>query len=177
MNQTKKLRYEWEWSTIDWKTVERIIFKLQKRIYRASQKGNQLLVRKLQRLLKSSLSAKQLAVKQVSQENQGKKTAGVDGKRALTPTLRQTLVHSIKMESKTKPIRRIWISKAGKSDKRPLGIPTIRERARQTLIKLILEPEWKLNLSLTVMALDLAGHAMMLYKQFSLELSLSRPMF
>ncbi|OMP76707.1 group II intron reverse transcriptase/maturase [[Flexibacter] sp. ATCC 35208] len=143
MNQTKELRYEWEWSTIDWKPVERTVFKLQKRIYRASQKGNQILVRKLQRLLKSSLSAKQLAVKQVSQQNQGRGTAGVDGKTALTPALRQTLVHSIRMESKTKPIRRIWISKTGKSDKRPLGIPTIRERARQTLIKLILEPEWE----------------------------------
>jgi len=143
MNQTEKLRYEWEWSSINWRTVEKTVFKLQKRIYRASQNGNQVLVRKLQRLLNASFSAKVLSVRKVSQENTGKKTAGVDGKTALTSEARQELVQSMNLVLKTKPIRRVWIDKPGKTEKRPLGIPTIRERARQTLIKIALEPEWE----------------------------------
>jgi len=143
MNQTEKLRYEWEWSQIDWRKVEKTVFKLQKRIYRASQEGNQLLVRKLQRLLNASVSARTLAVRKVSQDNNGKKTAGVDGKTALTSPQRQALVHSIDLKPETTPIRRAWIDKPGKAEKRPLGIPTIRERARQALIKSSLEPEWE----------------------------------
>jgi RNA-directed DNA polymerase len=143
MNQTEKLRYEWEWSSINWRKVEMTVFKLQKRIYRASQKGNRLLVRKLQRLLNASFAAKVLSVRKVSQENKGKKTAGVDGKTALTSKERKELVQSMNSELKTKPIRRVWINKPGKTEKRPLGIPTIRERARQTLIKIALEPEWE----------------------------------
>jgi retron-type reverse transcriptase len=69
--------------------------------------------------------------------------ASVDGKTALTPSQRLLLAHSIKLEPKTKPIRRVWINKPGKTEKRPLGIPTIRERARQTLVKMELEPEWE----------------------------------
>lgn len=143
MNQTERLRYEWEWSSINWRTVEMTVFKLQKRIYRASQNGNCVLVRKLQRLLNASASAKMLSVRKVSQENHGKKTAGVDGKTALSPKERQELIQSLNLECKTKPIRRVWIDKAGKKEKRPLGIPTIRERARQTLIRIALEPEWE----------------------------------
>ena len=143
MNQTEKLRYEWEWSSINWRTVETTVFKLQKRIYRASQKGNHVLVRKLQRLLNASHYAKLLSVRKVTQENKGKKTAGVDGKTALTSNERKELVQSLNLELKTKPIRRVWIDKPGKAEKRPLGIPTIRERARQTLIKMTLEPEWE----------------------------------
>lgn len=143
MNQTEKYRYKWEWSSIDWKTVEKTVFKLQKRIYQASQKGNHVLVRKLQRLLNASYAARMLSVRKVSQENQGRKTAGVDGKTALTSQERQELAQSLNLECQTKPIRRVWIDKAGKKEKRPLGIPTIRERARQTLIKMALEPEWE----------------------------------
>lgn len=143
MNQTETLRYECEWSSIDWKTVERTVFKLQKRIYQASQKGNRAAVRKLQRLLNTSRSAKLLSVRQAAQQNQGKNTPGVDGKTALTPKQRQELAHSLDWKAKTKPIRRVWINKPGKTEKRPLGIPTIRERARQTLEKMTLEPEWE----------------------------------
>jgi RNA-directed DNA polymerase len=143
MSQTEKSRYKCEWPSIDWKTVEKAVFKLQKRIYQASQDGNRVLVRKLQRLLNASHSAKLLSVRKVSQENHGKKTAGVDGKTALTSKERQELAQSLTLECKTKPIRRVWIDKAGKKEKRPLGIPTIRERARQTLIHMTMEPEWE----------------------------------
>jgi RNA-directed DNA polymerase len=148
MSQTEKLRYKWEWSSIDWRTVEQTVFKLQKRIYRASQNGNHALVKKLQRLLIASQAAKMLSVRKVSQENKGKRTAGVDGKTALTSAERQELVQSMNLELKTKPIRRVWIDKPGKTEKRPLGIPTIRERARQTLVKIALEPEWEAKFEL-----------------------------
>jgi len=65
--------------------VEKQVFKLQKRIYRAAQRDNQTEVRKLQRLLTKSYYAKLLAVRRVTQDNQGKKTAGVDGVKSLTP--------------------------------------------------------------------------------------------
>ncbi|WP_268225610.1 reverse transcriptase N-terminal domain-containing protein [Sinomicrobium oceani] len=145
MNRIKKSRYKCEWSSIDWKTVEKSVFKLQKRIYRASLAKNEVLVRRLQKLLLASRAAKLLATKSVTQVNRGKKTAGVDGKTVLTPTARMKLVNSINWELKTSPIKRVWINKPGKIEKRPLGIPTIRERVRQTMMKMALEPEWEAN--------------------------------
>lgn len=84
-----------------------------------------------------------LAVRRVTQDNQGKKTAGVDGIKSLSPTQRFTLVGKIKLGSKVKPTRRIWIPKPGTEEQRPLGIPTIDDRALQALVKLVLEPEWE----------------------------------
>ena len=141
MNQMATLRYEW--NTVPWPRLERNVFKLQKQIYRASQQGNRVLVRKLQRLLLASGQAKLLAVRKVTQDNRGKKTAGVDGKTALTKTERQALVQSLRVAAKASPIRRVWIPKPGKPERRPLGIPTIEDRARQALVKMALEPEWE----------------------------------
>ena len=76
----------YEWNTLPWKTIEREVFKLQKRIYQASQRGEVTTVHKLQRLLVKSWYACLLAVRRVTQDNQGKKTAGVDGvKQGLAP--------------------------------------------------------------------------------------------
>lgn len=133
----------YEWNTIPWKQVEKQVFKLQKQIYRATQHGNQVVVRKLQRLLTKSYYAKLLAVRRVSQDNQGKKTAGVDGVKSLTPTQRIQLVQRLKLDDKAKPIRRVYIPKPGKQEKRPLGIPVMEDRAKQALTKLALEPEWE----------------------------------
>jgi hypothetical protein len=69
-----------EWNTIPWQKLERKVFKLQKRIYKASQRGDVKAVRKLQKTLLHSWSAKCLAVRRVTQDNRGKKTAGVDGR-------------------------------------------------------------------------------------------------
>jgi len=86
-----------------------------------------------------------IAVRQVTQQNQGKKTAGVDGVLALTPKERQELVSQLKVtkKAKAKPTRRVWIPKPGKDEKRPLGIPTIHDRALQGVVKITLEPEWE----------------------------------
>lgn len=115
----------YEWSDTNWRKLERDVFKLQKRIYRASNRGDVKLVRRLQKLLISSWSARMLAVRRTTQDNQGKKTAGVDGVKSLTPKQRLTLVNKINLCSKVKPTRRVWIPKPGTDEKRPLGIPTV----------------------------------------------------
>lgn len=141
MNTVEKSMYEWK--DINWKKAKRCVFKLQKRIFKASQQGNVRLVHKLQRLLQKSWYAKLLAVRRVSQDNQGKKTAGVDGVKSLTPKQRMALANNLKLGNKSKPTRRIWIPKPNTDEKRPLGIPTLYERALQALVKLALEPEWE----------------------------------
>jgi RNA-directed DNA polymerase len=133
----------YEWSDIVWRKLERNVFKLQKRIYQASNRGDAKLVRRLQKLLINSWSARAISVRRVTQDNQGKKTAGVDGVKALTPKQRLTLINKIALGSKVKPTRRVWIPKPGTEEKRPLGIPTMEDRALQALAKLGLEPEWE----------------------------------
>ena len=132
-----------EWNTTPWKHLEKHVFKLQKRIYRASQRGDVKTVRRLQRLMIHSKSTKTLAVRRVTQDNQGKKTAGVDGKTVLLPAERTSLVLTMKLDGQAKPTRRIWIPKPGSTEKRPLGIPTIDDRAKQAMVKMVLEPEWE----------------------------------
>ncbi|MFM6242698.1 MAG: group II intron reverse transcriptase/maturase [Planktothrix sp.] len=133
----------YEWKSINWRKVERCIFKLQKRIFKASQQGNVKLVHKLQRLLLKSWNAKLLAIRRVSQDNLGKKTAGIDGVKNLTPKQRMALVNKLKLGNKSQPTRRVWIPKPNTEEKRPLGIPNMYERALQALVKLALEPEWE----------------------------------
>jgi RNA-directed DNA polymerase len=131
------------WNAIPWGQLQRNVFKLQKRIYQASNRGDVKAVHRLQRLLMRSRSAKLLAVRRVTQDNQGKKTAGVDGVKALTPLQRLSLAEALKIGEGAKPVRRVWIPKPGTTEKRPLGIPTVHDRALQTLVKLALEPEWE----------------------------------
>ncbi|QOV24656.1 group II intron reverse transcriptase/maturase [Anabaenopsis elenkinii CCIBt3563] len=132
-----------EWNTMNWKQLERRVYKIQKRIYQASARGDVKVVRGLQKVLMKSWSAKALATRRVTQDNQGKKTAGIDGVKALSPSERMELVEELNLGSKPKPTRRVWIDKPGKDEKRPLGIPTMYDRALQALVKLALEPEWE----------------------------------
>ena len=140
---TEKMDKWNNWYDINWKVVEREVFKLQKRIYRASQRGDVKLVHRLQRLLTHSYYGKLWATRKVTQENQGKKTAGIDGIKSLKPKQRFQVAKSLKLGNKSKPTRRVWIPKPGRDEKRPLGIPTMYERALQGLVKLALEPEWE----------------------------------
>ncbi|WP_017316664.1 reverse transcriptase N-terminal domain-containing protein [Mastigocladopsis repens] len=141
--QTENDKSMVEWRHIDWHKLEKRVYKLQKRIYKASVRGDVKAVRRLQKTLMKSWSAKCLAVRRVTQDNQGKKTAGVDGIKSLTPKQRLTLVAKLKLGSKVSPTRRVWIPKPGKDEKRPLGIPTMYDRALQALVKMALEPEWE----------------------------------
>src|SRR5258708_38040072 len=83
------------WNKIPWRKLEKHCFRIQKRIYRASQRGNTRAVQKLQKLLMKSNAARLLAVRKVTQDNQGKKTAGVDGVKNVQPQERFTLVAQI----------------------------------------------------------------------------------
>jgi len=126
MNMVATQEPMYGWNTIAWKQVERSVFKLQKRIYQAEKRGDVKMVRTLQRLLMKSRSTKLLAVRRVTQDNQGKKTAGIDGVKSVTPTQRLALVDSLKITEKSKPVRRVWIPKPGSDEHRPLGIPIVR---------------------------------------------------
>jgi retron-type reverse transcriptase len=100
------------------------------RIYQASQNNDSVLVHQLQRLLISSWSAKCLAVRRVTQDNQGKKTAGIDGIKSMSPQQRMSLVQILRVDLKTRPVRRVWIPKPNApAEKRGLGIPTLFNRA------------------------------------------------
>ena len=135
--------FRYKWKDLPWKKFQRSVFKLQKRIYKAASRGDVKLVRKLQRLLRSSVAAKFLAVRRVTQDNRGKKTAGVDGVKSLNDKERMELAERLSLSIKPQPVRRVWIPKPGKQEKRPLGIPVMQDRAAQALAKMVLEPEWE----------------------------------
>lgn len=139
MNMAQPPMYKWQ--DLPWKDIQRSVFKLQKRIYQAALRGDRKTVHRLQRLLINSWSACCLAVRRVTQDNQGKNTAGVDGVKRLTPSERLELAETLKLSQTAQPVRRVWIPKPGKTEQRPLGIPTMRDRAEQALAKLALEPE------------------------------------
>src|ERR1700737_4791840 len=100
------------WNEIPWRKLERHCFRIQKRIFRASQHGNTQAAHKLQKLLMKSRAARFLAVRRVTQDNQGKNTAGVDGVKAVPPQQRKELaeqIHPKRWESNTpRPVRRVW---------------------------------------------------------------------
>jgi RNA-directed DNA polymerase len=84
-----------------------------------------------------------LAVRRVTQDNRGKRTAGVDGVKSLTPRQRQRLAQTLRLTDRAAPLRRVWLPKPGTEERRPLGIPTLQDRAAQALAKLALEAEWE----------------------------------
>jgi RNA-directed DNA polymerase len=136
------------WLDIPWNKVHRHVFRLQKRIYQATQRGDVRTARKLQNLLVKSWYARLLAVRRISQENRGKNTAGIDGVKSLTPAGRWRLAQSLRLNGQATALRRTWIPKRGSAtEKRPLGIPTQHDRAQQTVVRQALEPEWEAKLS------------------------------
>jgi RNA-directed DNA polymerase len=135
------------WNRLPWRKLEQHVFRLQKRIFTAEQRGKTRAVHKLQKLLMKSRAARLLAVRRVTQDNQGKQTAGVDGVKAVKPAQRLVMAERIHpkhwKQTKTPPVRRVYIPKPGKLERRPLGIPVMETRAQQALVKLALEPEWE----------------------------------
>jgi RNA-directed DNA polymerase len=121
------------WQGIPWTQVHRHVFRLQKRMDRATQRGEVRTVHKLQKLLVKSWYARLLAVRRTTQDNRGKHTAGIDGAKSLTPPQRWRLANEIHRDGTATALRRIWIPTRGSTtEKRPLGIPTQADRARQT---------------------------------------------
>jgi RNA-directed DNA polymerase len=128
------------WQSIDWRRVDRQVRTMQMRIAKATQEGDWRRVKALQRSLTRSFSARALAVRRVT-ENQGKRTAGVDRVLWDTPTCKWAAVSAIKQHRgyRPQPLRRVYIPKANGKE-RPLGIPTMKDRAMQALHLLGLEP-------------------------------------
>ncbi len=128
-----------EWHSINWAKANKQVKKLQMRIVKAIKAGRWGKVKALQRLLTHSFSGKVLAIRRVT-ENQGKRTAGVDRIIWSTPASKSEAISSLRNHGyKPKPLRRVHIPKAN-GKKRPLGIPTMKDRAMQALHKLALEP-------------------------------------
>jgi RNA-directed DNA polymerase len=137
------LRSAVDWHSINWKQANRHVRRLQRRIVQAQQQGRKRKVRALQFILTRSYSARCLAVRRVT-ENSGRRTPGVDGRVLKTPEEKAQAVQSLNAEDyQPQPLKRSYIPKGSdpKGKKlRPLGIPTMQDRAEQALHLLALEP-------------------------------------
>jgi RNA-directed DNA polymerase len=129
-----------QWSNINWAKVQKYVNRLQVRITKAVKVEKWNLVKRLQYLLTHSHYAKLLATRNPTQ-NKGKRTAGIDGEIWSSPEAKIKAALSLTdRKYKAKPLRRIYIEKYGSKKKRPLGIPTMHDRAMQSLYALALEP-------------------------------------
>ena len=129
-----------QWKNIDWHKAEREVNRLQIRIVKATQQKDYNAVKRLQYLLTHSFYAKALAVKRVV-TNDGRRTPGVDGVLWNTPVKKMAAALSLTDKRyRARPLRRVYIEKKDKKKKRPLGIPTMYDRAMQALYALALEP-------------------------------------
>src|ERR1022692_1084606 len=135
------------WDTIDWRAQEGQVRRLRQRIFKAAQEQDWAKVRNLQKLTLRSRSNTLVSVRQVTQRNAGRKTAGIDGEVALTPEARADAavrVHQSISSWNPRAVRRVYIPKASNRAKlRPPGIPVILDRCHQNRVKNALEPEWE----------------------------------
>ncbi len=129
------------WHSLDWAEIQTAVRKMQLKIAQATGEGNWRRVKRLQRMLTHSFYGRCLAVRRVT-ENRGRKTPGVDGEKWATPQLKLQAVMRLSQKRgyRPKPLKRVWIPKPGKQERRPLGIPTMLDRAMQALYLLALEP-------------------------------------
>jgi RNA-directed DNA polymerase len=136
-----------QWDRIDWRAQEEQVRRLRQRIFTAAQEQDWPRVRNLQKLMLRSRACTLVSVRQVTQRNAGRGTAGIDGEVALTPEARARVavrVHQSAASWNPRPVRRVYIPKASNRAKlRPLGIPVLMDRCHQQRVRHALEPEWE----------------------------------
>jgi RNA-directed DNA polymerase len=136
-----------DWDAVNWRLHEDNVRRLRQRIFTAVQSSDWPKVRNLQKLMVRSWSNTLVSVRQASQRNTGRKTAGVDGEVALTSSARMGMavqVHQSTRSWRPRAVKRVYIPKAGNRAKlRPLGIPVIADRCHQGRVRNALEPEWE----------------------------------
>jgi len=135
------------WDHVDWRHQEEQVRRLRGRIFKAVRDGDWPAARNLQKLMLLSWANTLVSVRQVTQRNTGRRTAGIDGLVALTSQARAEMavqVHASIGSHRPSPVRRVYIPKASdKAKMRPLGIPVIADRCHQARVRNALEPEWE----------------------------------
>jgi RNA-directed DNA polymerase len=135
------------WELVDWRRHEEQVRRLRGRIFKAVQDGDWPAARSLQKLMLRSWSNVLVSVRQVTQRNTGRRTAGIDGLVALTSQARAEMavhVHASTGSHQPSPVRRVYVPKASdKTKMRPLGIPVLSDRCHQARVRNALEPEWE----------------------------------
>lgn len=136
--------FDW-WPDVVWSQVEADVRALRQRIFTAAKEANYQKVRSLQRLMLRSRANVLASVRRVTQDNAGRHTAGVDGVVVLDDESRAAMAQWLSRNAMTtlpSPVRRVYIPKAN-GKRRPLGIPTLIDRAIQAMVRNALEPEWE----------------------------------
>jgi RNA-directed DNA polymerase len=134
-----------DWTAVDWRVHEQDVARLRRRIFKATREQDWAKARSLQKLMLGSWSNTLLCVRQVTQRNAGRRTAGIDGETVLSAEERANVavrVHHSRSAWEPVPVRRVYIPKAN-GKQRPLGIPVIMDRCHQARVRNALEPEWE----------------------------------
>ena len=134
-----------DWNAIDWRAHEGNVGRLRQRIFKATREQDWAKVRSLQKMMLRSWSNTLVSVRQVTQRNAGRRTAGIDGEVALSSKARMEMavrVHRSISSWDPAPVRRVHVLKPN-GKQRPLGIPVIVDRCHQARVRNALEPEWE----------------------------------